>query len=244
MERKLQRLSWLKVRELVPSTIETILLPVGTVEAHGSVCLGTDNFIPEAIALGVAERLNALVAPTLNYGVTRSLYRYPGGITINPETYAALIHDILNSFADSSFKNILVINGHGGNDSALKNVAQKFHCERRVNVAVIHWYELCRDMTHDFFGHVGGHGGTDETAMVMAIHPDLVDAQAYDPDLVYQFRPGADIYPIPGSILLYKEGEGYPEFDLEKSREYFDKVVTAVGDFAEMVLSRWRKFGL
>ncbi|TET94781.1 MAG: creatininase family protein, partial [Candidatus Zixiibacteriota bacterium] len=91
MERELQRLSWLKVREFVPSTIDTILLPVGTVEAHGSACLGTDNFIPEAIALGVAERLNALVAPTLSYGVTRSLYRYPGGITINPKTYELLI---------------------------------------------------------------------------------------------------------------------------------------------------------
>jgi creatinine amidohydrolase len=244
MERQLQRLSWLKVRELVPSTIDTILLPVGTVEAHGSACLGTDNFIPEAIALGVAERLNALVAPTLSYGVTRSLYRYPGGITINSKTYELLIGDILRSFADTGFKNVFVINGHGGNNDALKNVAQKFHHECKVNIAVIHWWELCREMTNNFFGHAGGHAGTDETAMVMAIDPNLVDTKAYDPDLAYQVRPGTDIYPNPGTILLYKEGEGYPEFDLEKSKEYLDKVVAAVSDFAEMVLSRWRKFGL
>ena len=244
MQRELQRLNWLKIRELVPSTVDTILLPVGTIEAHGSACLGTDNFIPEAIALGVAERLNALVAPTLSYGVTRSLYRYPGGVTINPETYALFIRDVLNSFADTGFKNVFVMNGHGGNNDALKNVAQKFHHERKVNVAVIHWWELCSEMTNDFFGHAGGHAGTDETAMVMAIDPHLVDKQAYDPDLAYQFRPGADIYPVPGSILLYKEGEGYPEFDLDKSRQYLDKVVATVGDFAEMVLSRWRKFGL
>jgi creatinine amidohydrolase len=244
MQRELQRLNWSKVRELVPSNIDTILLPVGTIEAHGSACLGTDNFIPEAIALGIAERLNALVAPTLSYGITRSLYRYPGGVTVDPETYALFIRDVLNSFTDTGFKNVFVMNGHGGNNDALKNVAQKFHHERKANIAVIHWWELCREMTNNFFGHAGGHAGTDETAIVTAIDPHLVDEQAYDPDLAYQFRAGADIYPVPGSILLYKEGEGYPEFDVEKSKEYLEKVVAAVGDFAAMVLSRWRKFGL
>lgn len=244
MERQLQKLSWLKVKELVGSTVYTIILPVGTVEAHGSCCIGTDNFIPEAIATGIAERLEALVAPALHYGITRSLYRYPGGITINPETFSLFLADILNSFADTGFKNVLVMNGHGGNNDALKDVAQKFHHERKANIAVIHWFELCGKLTEEFFGHAGGHAGTDETAMMMAINPDLVDTRAYDTDLAYQFRSGADVYPVPGSILLYKEGEGYPEFDLERSKRYFEKVILAVGDFAEMVLSRWRKFGL
>jgi creatinine amidohydrolase len=243
VERQLQRLSWLKVKELVPSSIETIILPVGTTEAHGSACLGTDNFIPEAIGLGIAERIDALVAPTVNYGITRSLYRYPGGITIKPETFGLYIRDILNSFVDSGFKNIFILNGHGGNNTVLKNVAVEFHHERKANIGVIHWFDLCREMTDEFFGHAGGHAGTDETAMVLAIDPKLADKESYDPGLAYQFRAGADVYPVPGSILLYKEGEGYPEFDVEKSKAYFDKVVTAVGDFTEMVLSRWRKAG-
>lgn len=244
MERQLQKLSWLKVRELVPSPIDTIILPVGTIEAHGSTCLGTDNIIPEAIALGIAERLNALVAPTLNYGITRSLYRYPGGVTINPKTYQLLIGDILNSLADTGFKNIIVMNGHGGNNDVLKTVAYEFHFERKTNIAVIHWWELCREMTDEFFGHAGGHAGTDEAAMVLAIDSTLVDENAYDPELAYTIRSGADVYPVPGSILLYKEGEGYPEFDIEKARQYYKQVVTAVGDFTEMVLKRWKKFGL
>jgi len=244
MERQLYRLSWMKVRELVPAVFDTVILPIGTIEAHGSACIGTDSFIPEAISLNIAERLNALVAPTLNYGITNSLYRYSGGITIKPETFGLFVRDVLDSLADTGFKNVFVMNGHGGNNAILKSVASEFHRERKTNIAVIHWWELCGDMTGEFFGHVGGHAGTDETAMVMALDPSLVDEQAYDPDLAYQFRHGADIYPVPGSILLYKEGEGYPEFDTEKARQYFKKVVTTVGDFAEMVLSRWRKFGL
>ena len=66
MERRLQRLNWIKVKKLVPDKIDTVIFPVGTLEAHGSACLGTDNFIPETIAEGIAERLNALVAPVVN----------------------------------------------------------------------------------------------------------------------------------------------------------------------------------
>ncbi len=244
MERQFQKLSWLKIKELVPSKIDTIIFPVGTIEAHGSTCIGTDNYIPEEISLGVAQRLNALVAPLVNYGITRSLYRYNGGITVLPDTFRRYIREILNSFVDIGFKNIILMNGHGGNNSALKSVAEEFHREKQSNIAVIHWWELCSSMTNQFFGHAGGHAGTDETAMIQAIGEDMVDEKNYDPDLAYTFKAGADIYPVPGTILLYKEGEGYPEYDLKKSKEYRDKVVETVGEFAELVLQRWKKFGL
>lgn len=244
MERQLQRLSWLRVRELVPSEIDTAILPVGTMEAHGSACLGTDNLIPEDIAVRIAERINALVAPIVNYGITKSLLRYDGGSTIKPETFGAYVRDILDSFVDTGFRHVILMNGHGGNNSVLKDVAYRFHAERKANIAVIHWWQLCEEMTTEFFQHAGGHAGTDEAAYVMALDPSLVDEERYDPELAYTFNPGADLYPVPGTILLYKKGEGYPEFDVERAKEYREKVIVAVGDFAEMVLGRWRKFGL
>ena len=244
MERALQKLSWMRVRELVPETCDTVILPVGTVEAHGSSCIGTDNYIPTAIAEDIAERLNALVAPTLNYGITRSLLRYAGGSTIRPETYAAFVRDILDSMVTTGFKNIIVMNGHGGNNAALKDAAFAFHKDTNANIVVIHWWELCGDMTEEFFGHTGGHAGTDETAMVLAVDPALGGEDDYAEDLAYYYRPGADVFPIPGSILLYKEGEGYPEFDVEKARAFRKEVAEQVGAFAEMVVARWRRFNL
>jgi creatinine amidohydrolase len=244
VQRELQRLSWLKVRELVPSKIDTVIFPVGTVEAHGSSCLGTDNIIPEDIATALAERLNALVAPIVNYGITKSLLRYNGGSTVRPETFAAYIREILDSFADTGFRNVILMNGHGGNNGTLKPVAYEFHAERKANIAVVHWWQLCHQMTEEFFEHAGGHAGTDETAMVMAIDPELVDEERYDPDLAYTFNPGADVYPVPGTILLYRKGEGYPEYDLQKAKEYRERVIAAVGDFVEEVLRKWRKYDL
>lgn len=244
MQRLLQNLNWMTVRETVPAKIDTVILPVGTVEAHGAACLGTDNLIPELIAQGIAERLNALIAPTLNYGITRSLYRYNGGITISEPTYKSFVGDILTSFAEIGFHNVFLLNGHGGNNGMLKTAAIEFHRAHQANIAVIHWWELCGEMTREFFGHVGGHAGTDETALVQSIDPALGGKSDYRPDLAYYMRAGADIYPVPGSILLYKEGEGYPDYDLAKVNAYRDKVIATVGDFAAMVLNRWRTFGL
>ncbi len=244
MERQLQRLSWLTVQQMVPKTIDTVILPVGTVEAHGSSCLGTDNFIPETIAQGIADRLNALVAPTLNYGITRSLYRYNGGSTISPALYEKFVGEILDSLANNGFHHIIVMNGHGGNNAALKSAAMDFHQRKSRNIAVIHWWELCDKMTEDFFGHPGGHAGTDETAIIQALDPALAGQAQYDPKLAWYFRPGADIYPVPGSILLYTEGQGHPNYNLEQAKAYREKVIATVGDFAATVIDRWRMFGL
>lgn len=244
MERQLQRLPWPKIRELVPDQIDTVILPVGTVEGHGSSCIGTDNFIPESLAVEVAPKVNALIAPTVPFGVTKSLYRYPGGISIEPDVFGAYLTDVYKSFVDSGFANIFVFNGHGGNNTALKETAYQFHRQHRARICVVHWWELCSEMTVAHFGHTGGHGGTDETAMVQAIDESLVDVEGYDKDLAYYYRRGADVYPVPGSILLYKENEGYPNFDLAQAKEYHAKVVDVVGDFTTMVLDRWRRYKL
>lgn len=241
MHRELQRLTWKNIGELVPEQIDTIIFPVGTVEAHGAAALGTDNLIPESIADYLAEKINALIAPTLNYGITKSLYGYPGSITIQAPNFQACIKDILKSFYDIGFEKVIVLNGHGGNTSALKSAAQEFFYIYRIKIAVIQWWQLCAELAEEFFGEAGGHAGNDETAMVQAIDENLVDKSLFDYDMPYFFRPGANIYPVPGSILLYKEDEGLPDFDSEKARQFQQKVFEHVEEFIRLVLARWEK---
>jgi creatinine amidohydrolase len=241
MEREIQRLTWTGVKNLVPDKINTILLPIGTVEAHGAAALGTDNLIPEKIARLQAERLNALIAPTLNYGISRSLYRYPGSITIQAKNFTPFVADILYSLADHDFKYIIILNGHGGNNSALKEVAWQVHHQKKTFIAVVHWWQLVSDLTKKHFGQAGGHAGLDETACMQAINPALVKKDEYDKRMAYLMQNGADVYPAPGSILLYGEGEGYPDFDYEKAKEYLSRVATAVGDFILSIIDGWKQ---
>jgi creatinine amidohydrolase len=82
--RKLEELNWMEFKRLVPKKTDVVLLPIGTIEAHGVTGLGTDNQIPSSIAERIAEPVNALIAPAVNYGITKSLLPYPGSVTVHP----------------------------------------------------------------------------------------------------------------------------------------------------------------
>jgi creatinine amidohydrolase len=239
MQRELQKLSWKNIRELVPHKIDTVLFPVGTIEAHGAAALGTDNLIPQSMAEYLSGKINALIAPILNYGITKSLYGYPGSMTVRPESLEMFITDILKSLHDIGFKKVIILNGHGGNNKVLKTAALDFFDKYRTKIAVIHWWMLCDDLVREFYGQEGGHAGIDETAMVQAIDESYVDKSLYDDNMPYLYRHGADVYPIPGSILLYKEGEGLPDFDSQKAKEFQIKVFEHIEEYIKFIVSRW-----
>ena len=48
--RDLAKINWMEFREVVPSKIDTVLLPLGTMEAHGVTANGADILAPVAIA--------------------------------------------------------------------------------------------------------------------------------------------------------------------------------------------------
>nr|MBN2277911.1 creatininase family protein [candidate division Zixibacteria bacterium] len=241
MEREYQKLTWKNIRDLVPDKIDTVILPIGTVEAHGAAALGTDNYIPESIAAYLAEKINALIVPTLNYGITKSLYGYPGSMTVRTENFENFVADILKSLYDVGFRKVIIMNGHGGNNASLKKAAHDFFYNYRVKTAVIHWWELCEEAVKEIYGEDGGHAANNETAMVQAIDEALADKTLYDDNMPYFYRSGADIYPVPGSILLYTKGEGLPDFDPDRAQKYQQLVFRQVEEFVKMILSRWEK---
>jgi len=241
MPLKLEDLNWMEFKELVPEKIDTVILPVGTIEAHGVTNLGTDVSIPVFIGEKIADDLKAIIAPPIYYGITRTLYSYPGSLTVSSPVFESYLTEIMLSLADKGFSRILVINGHGGHIDELKNAAMKTHREKNAKVAVIHWWILCEELTKKFFGETGGHAGLDENAAVLAIDGDLVKKRRYKKDMVYQHKSGIYSLPGPGSIIINKKGEGYPNFDEKKAKAYMNKVVKKIKDDISEIFERWEK---
>src|SRR3954466_14967656 len=119
--REMERINWMEFGEWVPSKIQTVLLPLGTLEAHGAIANGTDIIAPLAIARAIAERVNAMIAPVVPYGFTGVLDAYPGSFTIPEETYRAYVRAVLVGLAQNHFRNIVMLNGHGGGQTAILN---------------------------------------------------------------------------------------------------------------------------
>ena len=137
--REMDRINWMEFREVVPSRVNTVLLPVGTLEPHGVINNGADNTAPFAIAQKIAQRTNAMIAPTLPYGITGSLEAYPGAFQITETAYRPFVKQILEGLAKNGFKNIIVLNGHGGGQTAVLNaVAAETAFIQAIDPTLVH----------------------------------------------------------------------------------------------------------
>ena len=238
--RSLDDLNWIEVDRLVPEKINTVLVPVGTLEPHGVVNNGADNTVPESLAVRIAPQVSALIAPTVKYGVTTTLGGYPGTFGIRSETFEEYVYEILAGLARNGFKNIIVLNGHGPNGTPLRSAANRVWLESGVRVLVTEWWTMTADLVEAIYGSAGGHAGNNETGAVLAVRPDLVHQDLYTGAGMTTPRPqGWSAYPFPSSILLYRPGEGYPDFDGEKAARYFRGVVDRLVEVIKDVVAKW-----
>lgn len=244
--RDLERINWMEFKEFVPAKVQTVLLPLGSLEAHGVTANGTDILAPIAMARDIAGRVNAMVAPVIPYGITASLGAYPGGLTLPDDVYRGYVRAVLTGLARNKFRNIILLNGHGGNSAVLNAVAAEVATKTGVRTLVVNWWSYCSDVTLDVFGEDGGHAGENENAYVMAIDPALSHPERYKPELAMANPPSGawTAFPHPASIMLYKEGQGYPKFDAAKAKVYFQKVNDKIARLVLDVVKRWDASGL
>lgn len=245
--REMDRINWMEFQEWIPAKIDTVLLPTGTLEPHGVANNGADNTAPFAISTTIAKRTNAMVAPTLAYGMTGSLAAYPGAFKMSAEVYKPFVKEILEGLVKNKFKTIIIVNGHGGGQTAvLKEVATEIANEYGVRTLVINWWSFAADITQEVFKENGGHAGWNENAFIQAIDPSLIQQDRYTDDLATA-SPTNNSWsatPFPSSIVLYQEGQGYVKFDQDKADEYFRKVTDKMASFIVEIKTKWDTAGL
>jgi creatinine amidohydrolase len=108
-------LNWMQVEEYLQED-DRIVLPLGSVEQHAYLSLAVDAILSERVAVEAAEPLGVPVLPALPYGLTPYFAAYPGSPSLRPETYGAVLRELLDSLHGQGFRRFLLVNGHGGND--------------------------------------------------------------------------------------------------------------------------------
>ena len=246
--REMDRINWMEFKDVVPSKTTTVLLPTGTLEPHGVINNGADNTAPFAIAKTIARRTNAMIAPTLPYGITGSLEGYPGAFQITEAAYRPFVKQILEGLVKNGFRSIIIMNGHGGGQTAvLQSVASEVAIEKHVRTLVINWWSFASDETKEVFGEDGGHAGNNETAFIQAIDKSLVNPGKYTGPEMTTANPAPGTWsavPSPSSIMLYQKNQGYPIFDQAKADLYFKKVTDKVANLIIDIVKKWDLAGL
>ncbi len=151
-----------------------VLMPTGSVEQHGAhLPTGTDSFAAELVAAAVAEKMDGVVLPGPQVGVTPMHMPYAGTVTFTPATYIRVVTEICESAAGHGAKQLMIVNWHEGNIPSLAIAAEDLH--RRVGMTVL-TVQACYVADELYGEECNGltHGGEIEALAVLATRPELV----------------------------------------------------------------------
>jgi creatinine amidohydrolase len=193
--------------------IRTLLLPVGTLEAHGPHCsVATDTIIPEKLADEVDRMAKGrvLVGPSIHYGHTWRLKNWPGSLDISRKALADYVFEVIRGYGESwKIKYALIINGHGGNIDALHDAAERA-AEIGIKTVVLSWWVGgFLDVLKQVVADPEGHAGEAETSLMMHageryVDKTLIPTKALDHSYKTVARLG-DIYDSESNHAAYPQ---------------------------------------
>jgi creatinine amidohydrolase/Fe(II)-dependent formamide hydrolase-like protein len=128
----IEDLTWPEVKAALAAGRTTAIIYAGSTEQNGPhMALGKHNFIAHYAAGEIAKKLgNALVYPTMPFAPTGSIelrtghMRFAGSVSIDTETFQVVMRQVAQSALAAGFKNVFLMGDHGGNQDALRTVAQ------------------------------------------------------------------------------------------------------------------------
>ena len=136
---RIAEMNWMQVQSHVQRD-QRAVLPIGSTEQHGYLSLCVDAILAERVAVEAAQSLEVPVFPVVSYGFTPSFVDYPGTVSLRLSTLCALMCDVLDSMVRSGFRQIVVVNGHGGNSPAHGAILEWQNSHRGVQVKWHNWW--------------------------------------------------------------------------------------------------------
>lgn len=183
-------------RELATMTTEEVatylatgpglaVVPVGSTEQHGPhATLGLDTFGAVYVSQRVAEKLDAVMAPPLPYGMSMAHARFAGTIGLSPSTLATVVKEICAALLGHGFRLVLFISGHRDNDASIQIGAAEARAAHGGHVLSMFYGEVNRGRLTEALGvpaetfraedlryGADGHGGSVELSLALAYEP-------------------------------------------------------------------------
>ena len=155
-----------KLRKILRNKNQAVVIPIGSIEQHGAhLPISTDSDIVTYVAKELCQKLNFLLLPTINYGVSKEHAPF-FNLSVEKITLQKVLVDLCSSLYENNIKTIFIINGHHGNIDAIKNIDRKIKVPKnRLKVFTFSYWKF---MNREF-----DHAGFVETSLMLAISKNV-----------------------------------------------------------------------
>ncbi|MDW8145480.1 MAG: creatininase family protein [Roseiflexaceae bacterium] len=219
-----------------------LILPVAAVEQHGPhLPVGTDwiivEYVARAAAAAAAQYIPVIVAPTLPFGSSDHHLPFSGTMSFSTTAYYRLLVDIVTSLHTGGFRRMFILNGHGGDHEIIQLVARDMALRHPLRIGAASYWNIARErliaLDADHGQRLPGHAGGFESALMLALRPELVRLPLPSRAWTQENDPLEPALPFRLEMHGFWQAiDGYSDnpaqATAERGRVYLDAIVEAV----------------
>lgn len=158
-----------------------VIMPVASIEQHGPhLPVFVDSLLATEIAERAAMQLGAsepvLVAPCMWHGLAEHHMSFGGTFTLDFPAFLSVLRCLCGSLVRHGFRRIALLNGHGGNEAALRVVVDELARDFEAPIVTLTYWRAAAEAFAGILEDQENvrHACEAETSMMLALRPDLV----------------------------------------------------------------------
>lgn len=170
-------LTWDTVRERLAAGAAAIL-PIGAgAKQHGlHMTMATDQVFAEHFSRALADRIDALIWPTLTYGAYPAFVAYAGSVSLSHRSFQAIVTEIADALLGFGARRVLILDTGLSTIAPVEAAISGSRDPSRIRHVKLfagpRFEETARALKEQPYGT---HADEIETSLMLAITPTLVD---------------------------------------------------------------------
>ena len=229
-----ERLNWDEVRSRIENGAAAIL-PIGAAaKQHGfHLPMDTDRVQAEWLAARIANRIDALIWPTVTYGYYPAFVDYAGSSSLSAPVFEAMIEQIATGITGFGCRALFALDTGISSlepiDRALARLDETLHLKIHQGPRYRRAATALAEQSH------GSHADELETSLMLALAPDLVDMPRAEASPAVKVETPGRLTPTDKSSPNYSRSGSYGDPTLASSAKGEVLLEAIVDDLAEQV---------